>query len=94
MMNTNFKYLVPILKVARILDTLEVPFQFTGCYNGAQLNFDWCEGDVVCHEGSYGHTRGEVETYQFPWDDGDVSVLSHSECAKKIIEYYKQTLDN
>jgi hypothetical protein len=31
-----------------------------------------------------------VETYQFPWDEGDVSVLTPEECAKRIIDYYKK----
>ena len=69
-----------------------VPYEPRALFEGWQLRFPWTRGDVACHLGTYGHANGFVETYQFPWDEGGVSMLTPEECANKIIAYYtKQT---
>lgn len=45
----------------------------TPYFFGAQFTFPNIEGDVICHDGSYGHELGLFESYHFPWDEGDVT---------------------
>jgi len=59
-------------------------------WDGYQIRFPWCEGDVACHFGTYGHDSDMVESYQFPWDEGDVSVLTPEEAVEHIINYYAE----
>ena len=88
-MTSNFKYLKPIFTIAEALASADIPFEFHDCYDGAQLRFPWSEGDIVCHSGSYGsHSGRRVESYQFPWDNGDVTMLTIEEAIEKISNYY------
>ena len=57
-------------------------------FDGWQITFPWCEGDIICHFGSYSHDAGCVESMGFPWDDGDCTAHTPEEMAKNIIEYY------
>lgn len=77
-----------IFYLACLLNLLDVPNRFNECYDGAQLRFDWHIGDVACHSGTYGANQGKVETYEFPWDNGDVSVLTPQEAAARIANLY------
>lgn len=53
--------------------------------NGFQVRFeDWKAPDAICHDGSYGHTRGMWETYKFPWDGKDVFVMDARTLAKRL----------
>ena len=65
------KYNVKISKVMFVLD-------------GFQVLFDGVEGDAVIHDCSYGHNNKMWETYKFPWDCGDVSVISSEMLVKRI----------
>jgi hypothetical protein len=94
----SFHYFENIIFIKRILEELNIPCLPNVAHDGAQLRFPWCEGDVVCHCGSYGNKQGLVETYQFPWDNGDVSVMPPQEACRRIVGYYqdflKETIDN
>ena len=62
------------------------------------VTFVGYEGDAICHDSSYGSPNygrfgkksndwsksGPWETYEFPWDNGDVSVHSAEWIAKSI----------
>ena len=74
--------------IAAILKLLSIPFEMGPLYEGWQLRFPWCEGDVACHRGTYGQANGMVETYQFPWDDGDVTMITPTAAAIRIISLY------
>lgn len=78
--------------IKSILDSLHIPCSMNECWEGYQLRFSWCEGDVAVHDGTHGHNRGKVESYEFPWDDGDVSVLTPEEAAIKIIALYNKEM--
>lgn len=82
-----------ILRVASILLSAQVPFTINNCHDGAQLCFPWCKGDVACHSYTFGSLDGFVETYRFPWDKGDTSMLTPRQAAAKIIEYYENSED-
>lgn len=81
-------YAEPILTIANSLSDLGIPYTTHIIYDGLQLRFPWCNGDIVCHCGSYGHSNGEVESYCFPWDKGDVSQLEVEEAIQLITYYY------
>lgn len=55
----------------------EIPFEMSPIFDGWQIKFNWANGaDAAAHFGTYGSDSDKVETYQFPWDKGDVSVFS------------------
>lgn len=66
-----------------------VPFTVHSIWDGLQLRFPWCDGDVACHKGTYGANHGMVETYELPWDDGDVTMLTPEAAAYRLIAAHK-----
>lgn len=63
----------------------KIPFEIKPLYEGWQIRFNWAYGaDVAAHDGTYGTFSGKVESYQFPWDEGDVSVLEPEEAFELI----------
>lgn len=87
-MNENI-YVNAINEVIRDLIPAGVPFTTNPIYEGMQLRFPWCDGDVACHAGTYGSSEGMVETFQFPWDEDDVSMLTPVAAATNIIEMWE-----
>ena len=87
------KYKKAIFEIVRILEENGVPFNIKELYNGWQLRFPWCDGDVICHSGSFDCEKGLTESYHFPWDNGDVCVFPPREMANKIIDYYKKEVE-
>jgi len=67
-----------------------VPFQYRPLYDGWQLIFNWCNADVACHKGTCGNLAGFIESYCFPWDGNDVSILSPENFTEKVIEYWRE----
>ena len=70
-----------------------------GRYYTHQILFPWCEGDVVigllhCLDDDMIGGRVDlgypsIETYHFPWDEGDITVFSTpEEFVKKMKAYY------
>ena len=51
-------------------------------------------GRKSCHETTYGSNYGYVETYRFPWDDDDTSMLMPEEAVDKIVQLYIEHLKN
>ena len=61
-------------ELTRMLDRLDIPYEDpTDICRGKQIRFNWCDGDVVCHAGSYGGGIGLLETMGFKMDNNDVS---------------------
>jgi hypothetical protein len=61
-------------ELTRLLDRLDIPYEDpTDICHGKQIRFNWCDGDVICHFGSYGGNSGLLETMGFTMDNGDVS---------------------
>ena len=56
-----------------------------GPADGWQITFDWCDGDVIASWASF-HL---LESYCFPWDEGDVTRTNPEQMAEWICEYYK-----
>ena len=74
-----------IVFIAAALDLLGIPNTINPLYDGWQLRFPWCEGDIACHSHTYGAAKGDVESYQFSWDDGDVTQLTPEEATFLIL---------
>lgn len=87
-MTINSEYAKNILVIANTLNQYGVPYTLNTLHDGLQMRFPWNEGDIVCHNGSYGHDRHCVESYCFPWDEGDVSCLTLQDAVIKIVELY------
>lgn len=81
-------YFERINAIAKVCAKNDVPYTMNPIFEGWQIRFPWCDGDVVIHDGSHGHRIGLVESYCFPWDDGDVSAMTSEEMADKIVEFY------
>lgn len=86
-MEKNYEQVIN--ELALELAAAGVPYEINECHDGWQIRFLWCIGDVVIHSGSYEHSMGKVESYQFPWDNDDVTVLSVDAAAALIISYYE-----
>ena len=92
-MNTTL-YFFTINFIYTVLRSLQIPCEMREIYEGYQLLFPWCEGDIAMHDGTYGAKAGDVESYCFPWDDGDVTQLRPEEAARKIVAYYEEVQAN
>lgn len=91
-MNINSAYIENILTLANLCTAKKVPFTLNLCHDGLQIRFPWCVGDVVCHSASFGSYDGCVETFRFPWDEDDVTILLPEEAAIRIADYYRHTI--
>ena len=74
--------------IASYCDLYNIPYTTNSLLEGKQIRFPWCAGDVACHEFTYGTDIDKVESYCFPWDNEDVTVLSVEEAAGLIVGYY------
>ena len=81
-----------ICAIAEACNDNNIPYSVNKIWDGWQIRFPWCEGDIACHGGTYGHANGMVESYCFPWDEGDVSILSVQEAIEKVVNYYKEVV--
>ncbi len=84
----NKKYVDAINALISYLISAGIPFTVNPAFEGMQLCFPWHEGDVACHAGTFGSGKGMVESYQFPWDENDVTTLEPKEMATRIIKLY------
>ena len=71
------------------LSFYNIPYRVRPLFDGFQWLFDWCGGDVVIHEGSHMSKSGYFESYNFPWDMGDISVMTPIDMAACIHTLYE-----
>ena len=84
------RYYERIQNLVLALSKNEVPCHVEPLYDGFKVTFPWCSGDVIAHSGmlgdvDYGYT---VESFGFPWDGYDVTVLSVREAVDLITNFY------
>lgn len=61
-------------ELTHLLDRLDIPYEGPDkLYEGQQIQFNWCDGDVICHFWSRGGNVGLLETMGFKTDNDDVS---------------------
>jgi len=87
-----------ILKLADKLDKMKIPFKAValfGCVD--QLKFDWCDSDIICHIGSYGHEKGLFEvmgeaimTTEELAKDSVAGYITMRDAIKRIKQAYKK----
>lgn len=87
---TILSYQDRIDAIAEACNNNGIPYTINELHGGWQIRFPWCDGDIACHAGTYGQAEGMVESYCFPWDEGDVSILSVEEAIQKVVDYYKE----
>ena len=60
-------------------------------FDGYKVTFPWTFGAVVAHSGVLGQNASKytVESFGFPWDEGDVTLLDVQEAIDLITEFYK-----
>lgn len=67
-------YQLGMHELLHLLDRLDIPYEDpTEMCGGQQVKFNWCGGDVICHDYSYGGNLGLLETMGFEMDGDDVS---------------------
>ena len=89
MRTTNIDYFAIMNGIRETLLSRGIPCTMNPLYEGYQLRFHWCDGDVAIHSTTYCNNIGRVETYNFPWDEGDVSVLEPDEFIEIITNFYQ-----
>ncbi len=97
-MKTQDFYANKIKAIGSACESRGIPFEIGKSWDGAIITFPWSNGDVVCNGLSGGHSGADlVESFQFPWDKGDVTVLTVKEAIEKItalfLIFHLQTLD-
>lgn len=75
--------------LSNLLTAYQIPHNVhQGPADGWQITFDWCDGDIICSWASF-HI---LESYCFPWDEGDITRTNPDEMARLICGYYKELL--
>lgn len=81
-------YAQAILGITKILDEEKIPYTINDCLGGYQLRFPWSDGDIVAHQ--YAPSRlGKVESMDFSWDAGDVTVTEPMIMAVNVVREYE-----
>lgn len=65
-------YEYAMAQLVKACELWDIPYKAAKLHGGMSLRFPWCEGDVICHPGSYGGAMGLFETMGFEEDCGDV----------------------
>lgn len=81
-------YANSILSIAKACEKSNIPYEIHELYEGYQITFPWCEGDIVAHAAVYGAENDQVESMHFPWDRDDVSAMSTDAMIALIFAYY------
>ena len=85
------KYYETICAIAVFCLLAEIPFEVRPIFDGWQIIFRWADGaDFALHSGTYGNKSLLVEGYKFPWDDGDVTMMTQSEACVRIYDLYEE----
>lgn len=74
-----------------IFDTLHtygIPCFIEKLWDGYAIRFPWCNGDIAMHSGTYGNSMGYVESYQFSWDEDDVTRMEPAVAIELITHEY------
>lgn len=78
--------------LTHILDRLQIPYNLIPVYTflpnvkGWKLTFPWYDGDLICHEYSYGGKNGLCESLGMPGDGDDVTgYLTTTQALLKIL---------
>lgn len=62
-----------------------IEYKIESCWDGYKWTFEDYDGDIAIHSGTYYYDEGYVESYQMPWDEDDVSILSPQETVARLM---------
>lgn len=80
------KYSETVNLFNQLLVTYDIPFSLGYMFGGVQWKFPaYPDGDIILHDGSYGHEEGYLESYRMPWDEDDVSVALPHEMVRRLL---------
>ena len=76
-------------KMEKLLIENNIQYTRRSLYEGWQFYIHGTDGDIICHEGSYGGDSGLWESMGFDWDDEDVTGhLTAQEVINRLKENY------
>ena len=76
-------------KMEELLIENNIQYTRRSLYEGWQFYIHGTDGDIICHEGSYGGDSGLWESMGFDWDEEDVTGrLTAQEVIDRLKEYY------
>ena len=85
----NTVYDIAADEMEKLLVENNIGYNRIRLYGGWQFHIDGTDGDIVCHEMSYGGKDGLWESMGFVWDDEDVSgYLTAQEAISRLKENY------
>lgn len=87
--NSGYVYAINLLSAA--LNEKSIPHNKHELYDGGQITFDWCGGDLICHYGSYGHEKLLYESMGLSGDEDDaIGNLTLEKAVQKVIDTMKE----
>lgn len=85
----NTVYDIAADEMEKLLIENNIGFNRVRLYGGWQFFIHNTDGDIICHNGSFGGDDGLWESMGFVWDDGDVSgYLTAREVIGRLKENY------
>lgn len=89
MISNKTPYFISITaKMMELLHSYDIPFTVGPCFDGFQFRFPWTEGDCIIHSFSHSHNHGYIETYNFIWDDDNISIWKIEEIIPLLYALY------
>ena len=85
----NTVYDIAADEMEKLLIKNNIKYRRKRCYEGWQFFINGTDGDIICHNCSYGGDDGLWESMGFVWDYGDVTVcLTAREVINRLKESY------
>ena len=85
----NTVYDIAADKMEQLLIENNIKYRRKRCYEGWQFFIDGTDGDIICHNYSYGGYNGLWESMGFDWDEENVTgYLTAEEVINRLKEYY------
>ena len=85
----NTVYDIAANEMEKLLIENNIKYRRKRSYGGWQFFIDGTDGDIICHNSSFGGNDGLWESMGFVWDDGDVSgYLTAREVIGRLKENY------
>ena len=85
----NTVYDIAADEMEQLLIENNIGYNRIRCYEGWKFYIHGTDGDIICHDISYGGDDGLWESMGFIWDDGDVTgCLTAREVINRLKENY------
>ena len=81
-------YQETMTNILNTLHTYGIPCNIEELWDGYAIRFPWCDGDIAMHSGTYGNSMGYVESYQFSWDEDDVTRMEPATAIELVTHEY------